>query len=131
MRRRRLGCGQADHQQSTVHLYLVDHRPGRARHGGAELAYLALSGNEEPARVAGLAVIPHLLRLDLSEAVVEDVTAIAAFPALRVLSLNGAQWQELLAWGWDPRTLAAAELNGEYTEADKAAFERATGLVQE
>ncbi|MEU4625716.1 SMI1/KNR4 family protein [Actinoplanes sp. NPDC023801] len=97
----------------------------------SHLAFLTLSGNEEPVRVAGLAANPHLLRLDLSEAVVEDVTAIAAFPALRVLSLNGAQWQELLASGWDPRTLAAAELNGEYTEADKAAFERATGLGRE
>ncbi|WP_433788804.1 SMI1/KNR4 family protein [Actinoplanes sp. CA-252034] len=94
--------------------------------GASHLAYLTLSGNEEPVRIAGLADLPHLLRLDLSEALVDDVTAIAAFPALRALSLNGAQWRELLASGWNPRTLAAAQLTGEYTDEDKAAFQRAT-----
>ncbi|MEU4159157.1 hypothetical protein [Actinoplanes sp. NPDC026670] len=37
-----------------------------------------------------------------------------------------AQQGKLLGSGWDPHGLAAAELNGEYTEADKAAFQSAT-----
>jgi cell wall assembly regulator SMI1 len=108
-----------------VHVNAARFDPGRLA-GAPHLAFLTLSGNEEPARIAGLAAVPGLLRLDLSEALVEDAAAIATFPKLRVLSLNGAQWQELLGSGWDPHGLAAAELNGEYTEADKAAFQSAT-----
>jgi hypothetical protein len=55
------------------------------------------------------------------------VAAIASFPALRMLTLSGPQWTELLESGWDPRGLAAAELAGSRTEAEEVAFHRALG----
>ncbi|BCY08391.1 hypothetical protein L3i22_034790 [Actinoplanes sp. L3-i22] len=100
--------------------------PGRLA-GAPELAYLSLAGNTEPVRIAGLAAVPGLLRLDVSGAAVADLPAIAAFPALRVLSLNGAQWQTLLDSGWSPRGLAAARLTGPRTAAQVAIFQKATG----
>jgi hypothetical protein len=93
--------------------------------GAPDLAYLTLSGNEDPVRIAELAAVPGLLRLDLSGAVVADVHTIATFPALMALSLNGAQWQSLLGAGWDPRGLAAVALAGPYTAADEAVFRQA------
>jgi rhodanese-related sulfurtransferase len=63
------------------------------------IAYLTLGGNTEPVAVAALAGLPHLVRLDLAEAAVADIGSIATFPALRVLSLNPQQWDELLRTG--------------------------------
>jgi cell wall assembly regulator SMI1 len=97
--------------------------PGRLA-GAPHLAYLTLAGNREPVRIADLAKVPGLLRLNLAGAAVADVPAIAAFPALRVLILDGDQWEALLASGWDPRGLAAAEIAGRRTEAQTAAFHR-------
>jgi hypothetical protein len=62
------------------------------------------------------------VRLDLAEAAVADVGAVAAFPALRVLSLNTQQWAELLRTGWTPSRLAAAELGGAASVAEAAAW---------
>jgi cell wall assembly regulator SMI1 len=86
------------------------------------LAYVTLGGNTEPVTVAALAGLPNLLRLDLAEAAVADVGSIAAFPALRVLSLNAQQWDELLRTGWTPSQLAAAELGGRSSIAEAAAW---------
>jgi len=58
----------------------------------------------------------------LAEAAVADVSAIATFPALRVLSLNSHQWDELLRTGWTPGRLAAAELGGRASLAEAAAW---------
>lgn len=88
---------------------------------------LALSGNDEPTAVSGLAGLPHLVRLDLSEAAVSDIEAIATFPALRVLTLNGAQWTQLLATGGKPVRLAAAGLGGSAGVGDAARWSRAFG----
>ena len=86
------------------------------------LAYVTLGGNSEPVPVAALAGLPKLVRLDLSEAAVADVGSIAAFPALRVLSLNARQWAELLRTGWTPSRLAAAKLGGAASVAEAAAW---------
>ncbi|HZD01831.1 MAG TPA: SMI1/KNR4 family protein [Actinomycetes bacterium] len=86
------------------------------------LAYVTLAGNTEPVAVAALAGLPNLVRLDLADAAVADVGAIAAFPALRVLSLNAHQWDELLRTGWTPSRLAAAELGGRASVAEAAAW---------
>jgi cell wall assembly regulator SMI1 len=86
------------------------------------LAYVTLGGNSEPVPVAALAGLPNLLRLDLAEATVADVGTIAAFPALRVLSLNPQQWAELLGTGWTPSRLAAVELGGRASVAEAAAW---------
>jgi Leucine-rich repeat (LRR) protein len=93
--------------------------------GAPDLKFLTLSGNREPVRIAELAAVPGLLRLDLSGADVADLPAISALPALRVLTLNGDQWDSLLRSGWDPRGLAAAELAGSRTDAQEDAFRRA------
>jgi cell wall assembly regulator SMI1 len=86
------------------------------------LAYVTLAGNTEPVSVAALADLPNLVRLDLAEAAVVDVGSIAAFPALRVLTLNAQQWDELLRTGWTPSRLAAAELGGRASVAEAATW---------
>ncbi len=86
------------------------------------LAYVTLGGNSEPVSVAALADLPNLVRLDLAEATVSDVGAIAMFPALRVLSLNPHQWAELLGTGWTPNRLAGVELGGHASLAEAAAW---------
>jgi cell wall assembly regulator SMI1 len=87
-----------------------------------KLAYVTLGGNTEPVSVVALADLPNLVRLDLAEATVADVGAIATFPALRVLSLNPHQWDELLGIGWTPSRLAAVELGGHASVAEAAAW---------
>ncbi|SNT41075.1 SMI1 / KNR4 family (SUKH-1) [Asanoa hainanensis] len=82
------------------------------------LRYVTLAGNEAPVQIAALAALPNLVRLDLAGAVVADVSAIANLPALRVLTLDAEQWQELLATGWTPKNLAAARLGGRGNVAD-------------
>jgi len=74
------------------------------------LTYVALAGNTAPVSIAALAELPNLAWLDLAEAAVADIGSIAAFPALRVLSLNAQQWDELLNTAWTPGQLVAAEL---------------------
>jgi cell wall assembly regulator SMI1 len=86
------------------------------------LAYVTLGGNSEPVSVAALAGLPNLVRLDLAEATVADIGAIATFPALRVLSLNPQQWAELLGTGWTPSRLAAVGLGGRASLAEAAAW---------
>jgi cell wall assembly regulator SMI1 len=86
------------------------------------IAYVTLGGNTEPVRVAALADLPNLVRLDLAEAAVTDVVSIAAFPALHVLILNARQWDELLRVGWTPGSLAAAGLGGHPSVAESAAW---------
>jgi hypothetical protein len=61
-------------------------------------------------RNAGLAELPKLAWLEPAGAAVADIDSIAAFPALRVLSLNAQQWDELLNPAWTPGRLVAAEL---------------------
>jgi hypothetical protein len=80
--------------------------------GTSTLRYVTLAGNTAPVRIAALAALPDLVRLDLAGAAVADVPAVATFPALRVLTLDPAQWQELLSTGWTPEKLAAARLGG-------------------
>ncbi|MEU4424470.1 SMI1/KNR4 family protein [Actinoplanes sp. NPDC024001] len=91
------------------------------------LVDLTLSGNDEPAPVAGLATLPNLARLDLSRAAVPDIEVIATFPALRVLTLNGRQWTDLLASGGKPDRLAAAALGGAAGVGDAARWSQAFG----
>src|SRR5262249_30486023 len=55
--------------------------------GTPTLRYVTLAGNTAPVRVAALAALPDLVRLDLAGAAVTDVAAVATFPALRVLTL--------------------------------------------
>jgi hypothetical protein len=74
------------------------------------LTHVALAGNTAPASVAALAGLPNLAWLELAGADVADVGSIAAFPALRILSLNAQQWNELLKTAWTPERLIAAEL---------------------
>jgi cell wall assembly regulator SMI1 len=88
---------------------------------------LTLSGNDEPAPVAELATLPDLARLDLSRAAVSDIEVIAGFPALRVLTLNGSQWTDLLAAGRLPEQLAAAGLGGPAGVGDAARWLQAFG----
>ncbi len=80
--------------------------------------YLALAGNTPPVSVAALAELPNLAWLELAEASVVDIGSIAAFPALRVLSLNAQQWDELLNTAWTPEQLVAAELGGRASLAE-------------
>jgi cell wall assembly regulator SMI1 len=86
------------------------------------IMYVTLAGNTEPVSVAALAGLPNLVHLDLAEAAVSDVGSIAAFPTLRVLSLNARQWDELLRTGWTPGRLAAVELGGRASVAEAAAW---------
>ncbi|MEU4220438.1 SMI1/KNR4 family protein [Actinoplanes sp. NPDC026623] len=88
---------------------------------------LTLAGNDAPVSIAALAALPNLLRLDLSGAAVTDVEALASFPALRVLILNGRQWTSLLATGWRPARLAAVALGGAAGVGDAARWSRAFG----
>jgi hypothetical protein len=74
------------------------------------LTHVALAGNTAPVSVAGLAELPKLAWLELAGAAAADVGSIAAFPALRILSLNAQQWNELLETAWTPGRLIAAEL---------------------
>jgi hypothetical protein len=74
------------------------------------LTHVALAGNTAPVSVAALAELPKLAWLELAGAAVADIGSIAAFPALRILSLNAQQWNELLNTAWTPEQLIAAEL---------------------
>ncbi|MEU4743500.1 SMI1/KNR4 family protein [Actinosynnema sp. NPDC023658] len=90
----------------------------------ADLAALAghptlwdLTVKRLPVRVTDLAALPALSFVDLSEAVVDDVAALADLD-VRVLVLNGDQWAELLAAGRLPARLAAARFAGDARLAD-------------
>lgn len=86
------------------------------------IGYVTLAGNTQPVSVAALAELPNLVRLDLAEAAVTDVATVAGLPALRVLSLNTQQWEELLASGWTPDPLAAVELGGHASVPEATAW---------
>ncbi|MEU8608353.1 SMI1/KNR4 family protein [Actinoplanes sp. NPDC048791] len=88
---------------------------------------LTLTGNDEPAPVAELAALPSLARLDLSGAAVSDLEVIATFPALRVLTLNGSQWTDLLAAGRLPEQLAGVGLGGSAGVGDAARWSKSFG----
>ncbi|GIF72525.1 SMI1/KNR4 family protein [Asanoa siamensis] len=88
---------------------------------------LTMGGNAEPTPVADLAALPHLARLDLSGAAVSDIEAVATFAALKVLTLDGRQWTDLLASGWRPTHLAAAGLGGTAGVGDAARWSQAFG----
>ncbi|GAA2582139.1 hypothetical protein GCM10010435_69690 [Winogradskya consettensis] len=91
------------------------------------LRYVRLAGNTTPVSIAGLAALPELLRLDVSEAAVSDIAAVATFPALKVLVLSGRQWTELLATGWQPGRLAGAAMGGLVGVHDAVAWNTAIG----
>ncbi|MEU4690669.1 SMI1/KNR4 family protein [Actinoplanes sp. NPDC023714] len=95
----------------------------------ATIVDLTLGGNREPASIAGLERLPDLVRLDLSGAAVADIEVIAALPALRVLTLDGRQWTDLLATGRRPDRLAAARLGGAAGVGDAARWARAFGVA--
>jgi cell wall assembly regulator SMI1 len=91
------------------------------------LVDLTLSDNDKPTSIAELAALPNLVRLDLSGAAVSDIEVIAGLPALRVLTLDGRQWTELLATGWQPTRLAAAGLDGKAGVSAAARWSQALG----
>ncbi|NUT96926.1 MAG: SMI1/KNR4 family protein [Saccharothrix sp.] len=64
-----------------------------------------------PVRVSDLAVLPALSCVDLSEAEVDDVAALADLD-VRVLTLSGEQWAVLRAAGRLPARLAGARRAG-------------------
>ncbi|MFI9816533.1 SMI1/KNR4 family protein [Saccharothrix variisporea] len=64
-----------------------------------------------PVRVSDLAALPALSCLDLSEAEVDDVAALADLD-VRVLTLSGEQWAVLRAAGRVPARLAGARRAG-------------------
>ncbi|MFC9433691.1 SMI1/KNR4 family protein [Nocardia sp. NPDC057030] len=66
--------------------------------------------------VAQLAQLPALTRLDASGARLDDVAALADLD-LRVLVLNGDQWEQIRAAGRVPTTLAGARIAGEQSMA--------------
>jgi cell wall assembly regulator SMI1 len=90
--------------------------------GTPTLSYVSLGGNTAPVQIAALAALPDLVRLDLAGAAVTDVTAVATFPGLRVLTLDASLWRELLGTGWQPDGLAAARLGGRGGVAEAAAW---------
>jgi hypothetical protein len=58
---------------------------------------------------------------------VADIEALAGFPALRMLTLNGRQWTTLLSVGRLPATLAAVSLGGTAGVADGVRWQQAFG----
>ncbi|WP_436532007.1 SMI1/KNR4 family protein [Actinoplanes sp. HUAS TT8] len=88
---------------------------------------LTMKGNVEPTPIAALAALPNLVRLDLSGATVPDIEVIATLPALRVLTLNGRQWTQLLATTGKPPRLAAAGLGGSAGVGDAVRWSQAFG----
>lgn len=91
------------------------------------LSGIRLAGNKTPVPIAALATLPALLSLDLAEAEVTDIDSIAKFPALRRLTLSADQWTGLLATGWQPSSLAAAELAGPAGVAAATHWRRSLG----
>lgn len=67
-------------------------------------------GTAGPIDIVPLRTVPNLRGLDLSRAVVHDLTVLADLPDLRYLALTARQWTALLDEGKAPPTLAAARL---------------------
>ncbi len=67
-------------------------------------------GSTTPIDIVPLRTVPNLRGLDLSRAVVRDLTVLADLPDLRYLALTARQWTALLDEGKAPHTLAAARL---------------------
>jgi hypothetical protein len=79
--------------------------------GHPTLWHLTLAGNTTPVSATALRDLPNLLRLDLAEAEVVDIDAIAEL-TVGVLTLSVGQWSRLRARGYSPTGLRAAELGG-------------------
>ncbi|MET8699789.1 hypothetical protein ABZW10_13095 [Kitasatospora sp. NPDC004723] len=81
------------------------------------------------ADLAPLLTAPRLQGLDLSQAVVQDLTVLAGLPQLRYVALTGGQWAVLLDGGKVPPTPAAARLAGrDVPRAEALAWEKPLGL---
>lgn len=78
------------------------------------------ASSSAPIGIAPLRTAENLRALDLSRAVVGDLTVLADLEGLRYLSLNAGQWAAVFANGAVPPALAAARL-----AAEDAAFEDA------
>ncbi|MGW0197387.1 hypothetical protein [Nonomuraea sp. NPDC003201] len=70
--------------------------------------------------LAPLRTISNLRCLDLSRAVVHELTVLADLPDLRYLALTARQWNLLLDTGKVPPTLAAARLRENDASLDEA-----------
>ncbi|WP_433384049.1 hypothetical protein ACQPZX_23030 [Actinoplanes sp. CA-142083] len=73
---------------------------------------------DEPVRFADFAPFTRLRSLVIRGKVVSDIAVIATFPALRVPTLNGRQWSQLLA---------ATGLGGSAAVGDAARWSQAFG----
>lgn len=79
--------------------------------GHRHLIDLELASDHE-IDIAALRMVPNLRRLDLSGAVVRDVTVVADVRELRFLALQDAQWEVLVERDCVPSALAAAQIIG-------------------
>ncbi|WP_069161168.1 SMI1/KNR4 family protein [Nocardia altamirensis] len=81
-----------------------------------------LAGAEHPVRIAPLASLKNLQRLDISDIDVTDPEIVGELADLRVLVANLQQWRRLRELDAVPPNLAAAELAGDASFADEAAW---------
>ncbi|WP_433580383.1 SMI1/KNR4 family protein [Nocardia brasiliensis] len=81
-----------------------------------------LAGAQHPVRIAPLAALKNLQRLDISEIDIADPEIIAELADLRVLVANPQQWRRLRELDAVPANLAAAELAGDASFAEEAAW---------
>ncbi|KIA62813.1 SMI1/KNR4 family protein [Nocardia vulneris] len=81
-----------------------------------------LAGAQHPVRIAPLAALKNLQRLDISEIDIADPEIIAELANLRVLVANLRQWRRLRELDAVPAHLAAAELAGDASFAEEAAW---------
>ncbi|WP_029892781.1 SMI1/KNR4 family protein [Nocardia brasiliensis] len=81
-----------------------------------------LAGAQHPVRLAPLAALKNLQRLDISEIDAADPEIVAELANLRVLVANLQQWRRLRELDAVPAHLAAAELAGDASFADEAAW---------
>lgn len=79
-----------------------------------------LAGAEHPVRLAALATLKNLQRLDISQIDVADLEVVATLSNLRVLVANLRQWRHLFDNNAVPANLAAAELAGDVSFADES-----------
>ncbi|WP_129840270.1 SMI1/KNR4 family protein [Streptomyces sp. RFCAC02] len=77
--------------------------------GHPHLAALSL-GSTDPVDIGDLRTLPGLHGLDLTRAVVRDLSVLGDLPGLRYLALTAPQWSALLDAGAAPPALAAARL---------------------
>jgi hypothetical protein len=79
--------------------------------GHQHLSALELTADDE-IDISPLRTVPNLRGLDLSRAVVRDLTVVADLPELRFLVLQDAQWELLVERDCVPPALAAARIGG-------------------